>query len=429
MRRFVGLLTLALVLSSCAGNSATPTAGTTAGAPAATTDTQAALPTSAPVVAAETEAPALPTEAAAPTEAPVEATEPPAAETAAAESTAAPTAAAAGGAAAQPTAAGTAAPAAPGATLQAVRERDSLICGVNDTLPGFGSVDSSGNFTGFDVDFCKAIAAAVLGDPTKVQYRPLSSQERFTAVQTREVDVLIRNSTWTVGRDTSLGLDFAPTTFYDGQGMMVRTSDNITSLEDLAGATICVQSGTTTEQNLADAFRAINVEFEAAVFEDNNQTAAAYDEGRCDGYTTDKSGLASTRLQLQNPDDNVILDVTMSKEPLAAAVLQGDPQWADIVSWVVYATITAEELEITAANIDTFTSSEDPNIRRFIGVEAELGTGLGLENDWTVDVIKAVGNYGEIYNRHLGPETDINIPRGQNALFTSGGLLYAPPFR
>jgi general L-amino acid transport system substrate-binding protein len=427
MRRFVGLLALALVLSSCAGSNATPTAGTTSEAAAPTDAPAAAEPTSAPIAAAVetvtvdaapavTEAPAAETEAAG-TEA---------AETAVAE-TAAP--AAAGGAAAQPTPAGTAAPAEPGQTLAAVRERDSLICGVNDQLPGFGSVDSSGNFAGFDVDFCKAIAAAVLGDPNKVEYRPLSSQERFTAVQTREVDVLIRNTTWTVGRDTSLGLDFAPTTFYDGQGMMVRAADNITSLEDMAGATICVQSGTTTEQNLADAFRAIGVEFEAAVFEDNNQTAAAYDEGRCDGYTTDKSGLASTRLQLQNPDDNVILDVTMSKEPLAPGVLQGDPQWADIVSWVVYATITAEELGITSENVDTFTSSEDPNIRRFIGVEGELGAGLGLTNDWTVNVIRAVGNYEQIYNRHLGPDTDINIPRGQNALYTDGGLLYSPPFR
>lgn len=422
MRRFVGMLALALILSSCAGNTATP-AGTT-GAAAPTTDAQAAAPTAAPVVAAATEAPAAPEEAPAMTEAPAAMTEAPAAatEAPAAAATAAP---AAGGAAAQPTAA----PAAPGATLAAIRQRGSLICGVNDQLAGFGTVDSSGAFTGFDVDFCKAIAAAVFGDATKVQYRPLSSQERFTAVQTKEVDVLLRNTTWTVSRDSSLGLDFAPTNFYDGQGMMVRKADNITKLEDMAGATICVQSGTTTEQNLADAFRAINVQYEAAVFDDNNQTAAAYDEGRCDGFTTDKSGLASTRLKLKVPDDNVILDVTMSKEPLAPGVLQGDPQWHDIVDWVVYATITAEELEITSANVDTFASSEDPVIRRFIGTEGELGAGLGLDNDWTVKVIKAVGNYGEIYNRNLGPDTPLNIPRGQNALYTQGGLLYAPPFR
>lgn len=418
MRRFVGLIALALVLSSCAGSNTSSTGETTNAAP--TTDSQAVAPTTAPIAAAAD----TPTEVM--TEAP--AAEAPATTEATAMAEAAPTTApAAGGAAAQPV--GTAAPAAPGSTLAAVRQRGKLICGVNDQLPGFGSVDSSGSFTGFDVDFCRAIAAAVFGDGTKVQYRPLSSQERFTAVQTKEVDVLIRNSTWTVSRDSSLGLDFAPTNFYDGQGMMVRASDNITKLEDMAGATICVQSGTTTEQNLADAFRAINVQFEAAVFEDNNQTAAAYDEGRCDGYTTDKSGLASTRLKLKNPDDNIILDVTMSKEPLAPAVLQGDPQWHDIVDWVMYATITAEELGITSENVDTFSSSEDPNVRRFIGTEGELGAGLGLTNDWTVNVVKAVGNYEQIYNRHLGPETDINIPRGQNALYKNGGLLYAPPFR
>lgn len=428
MRRFVGLFALTLVLSCCAGSDATSTAGTTSGTAATTTDAQIAAPTSAPIaVAVETvtiDAAAGATEIPAETEAVTAAT----ADSSTTE-TAASTTAATVGAAAQPTAAGTAAPAVPGQTLQAVRDRDSLICGVNDTLPGFGNVDSSGNFTGFDVDFCKAIAAAVLGDPNKVQYRPVSSQERFAAVQSGEIDVLIRNTTWTASREGSLGLDFAPTTFYDGQGMMVRASDNITSLEDMDGATVCVQSGSTTEQNLADAFRAINAEFEPAVFEENNQVAAAYDEGRCDGFTADKSALAATRLQLQNPDDNIILDVTMSKEPLAPSVLQGDPQWAHIVDWVVYATITAEELEITSANIDTFSSSEDPNIRRFIGVEGELGAGFGLANDWTVTVIKAVGNYDEIYNRHLGPDTDLNIPRGQNALYTQGGLLYAPPFR
>ena len=304
-----------------------------------------------------------------------------------------------------------------------------LVCGVHGSFPGFGTVDTAGNFVGFDVDFCKAIAAAIFNDPSKVQYRPLSAQERFTAVQTREVDVLIRNTTWTIGRDTSVGMDFGPVTFYDGQGMMVRKADNITKLEDMGGASVCVQSGTTTELNLADNFRARQLEFNAVVFEEQAQTVAAYDEGRCDGITTDKSQLVSNRLQLKNPDDHVILDVTMSKEPLAPAVLQGDPQWSDIVSWVVYSTFTAEELGINQGNVDSFANSEDPNVRRLLGAEGDLGTGLGLDNTFVVNVIKAVGNYGEIYDRHLGPATPFNLPRAQNALWTNGGLIYAPPFR
>ncbi|WP_026371053.1 amino acid ABC transporter substrate-binding protein [Kallotenue papyrolyticum] len=318
---------------------------------------------------------------------------------------------------------------APGQMLQKVRSRGQLICGVHGTLPGFGNVDAQGNFVGFDVDFCKAVAAAIFGDASKVQYRPLSAQERFTAVQSGEVDLLSRNTTWTISRDTSVGMDFAPVTFYDGQGIMVRKSENITSLEQLDGASICVQSGTTTELNLADAFRARGLNYTPVVFADADPTAAAYDEGRCDAFTTDKSGLAATRLKFQNPDDHVILDVTLSKEPLAPAVLQGDPQWRDIVSWVIFGVISAEEYGITQQNVDTFLNSDDPNIRRMLGVEGELGQGLGLENNFMVNVIKAVGNYGEIYNRHLGPDTPINIPRGLNQLYTNGGLMYAPPFR
>ena len=310
-----------------------------------------------------------------------------------------------------------------------MRDRGELICGVNDQLPGFGSVGTDGVPSGFDIDICKAVAAAVLGDPEAVQYRPLSTQERFTALQSREIDMLARNTTWTISRDSSVGLDFAPVTFFDGQGMMVRTADGITSLEDMGGASICVQSGTTTEQNLADAFRALELEFTPVVFEDANQTYAAYDAGQCDGATSDKSQLASRRIGLQAPADHVILDVTISKEPLAPAVLQGDPQWADIVSWTVYGLMNAEEYGITTENVGTFADSEDPNIRRLLGIEGELGAGLGLDNDFMVDVITAVGNYGEIYNRHLGPDTPINIPRGQNALYTDGGLIYGIPFR
>lgn len=412
---FVSTLMLALVLSAC-GGSATP----------ATTDASTAA--SAPAAAGASTAPGLGQIGGAQPSAAASEAASPAASAAASDAAASPAASAAASTA--PAASGAPVqPAAAGETLAKVTSRGELICGVNDQLAGFGSVDSSGQFTGFDVDFCRAIAAAIFGDPTKVQFRPLSAQERFTAVQTGEVDVLIRNTTWTTGRDTSVGMDFAPVTFYDGQGMMVRTADNITDLQGMDGASICVQSGTTTEQNLADNFRALGLSYTPVVFETNDQTVAAYDEGRCDGFTTDKSGLASSRLKLQAPDDHVILDVTMSKEPLAPAVLQGDPQWHDIVDWVVFGLFSAEEYEITQANVDSFAGTEDPNIRRLLGIEGELGAGLGLENDFMVDVIKGTGNYGEIYNRHLGPETTINIPRGPNAQYSDGGLIYAPPFR
>ncbi len=316
-----------------------------------------------------------------------------------------------------------------GEFLQTVRDRGQLICGVNQSLPGFGSLDAEGNFVGFDVDFCRAVAAAIFNDPDAVQFRPLTTQNRFTAVQTREVDMLIRNTTLTLSRDTSVGLDFGPVTFYDGQGMMVRQADGITSLEDMDGASICVQSGTTTELNLADNFRARDLNFTPVVFEEADPTYAAYDQGQCDGVTSDKSQLASRRLGLQNPDEHVILDVTMSKEPLAPAVLQGDPQWADILTWVVYGTMEAEEYGVSSENIDEMLNSDDPNIRRLLGAEGDLGAMLGLENDFMVNVIQQVGNYGEIYERNLGAGSDLNLPRGQNALYTEGGLLYAAPFR
>lgn len=355
------------------------------------------------------------------------ATQPPAAATeapAAVAPTAAPAATAApapgGGAAAQPTA---------GGRLQTIISRGKLICGVNQVLPGFGNVDSAGNFSGFDVDFCKAVAAAIFDDPTKVEYRPLTAQERFTALQSGEIDVLIRNTTWTLTRDGSVGLDFGPVTFYDGQGMMVRKDSGIETLEDMDGARICVQTGTTTELNLADNFRQRNLKFEAVVFQEADPTFAAYDSGQCDGFTTDKSGLVSYQTKATNPADHKILDVTMSKEPLAPSVLQGDAQWADAVRWVVFATFQGEEFGITSANIGTFANSEDPNIRRFLGLEGELGQGIGLPNDFAARVIRHVGNYAEIYDRNLGPNTPFNLPRGLNTLYTDGGLLYSPPFR
>lgn len=385
---FVSALLLAAFVSACSNQAATNEP-------------------SSPVETAPTDAPAIGAPVAAATEAPAPAP------TAAPQATTAPAAPSASGA----------------STLQTIKDRGELICGSNDQVAGFGSVDSSGETVGFDIDFCKALAAAIFGDPSKVTYRPLTAQERFTAVQSGEVDILIRNTTNTLTRETVNGMDFAPTNFFDGQGIMVRTSDNLNTINDLDGATICVQSGTTTELNLADAFRAAGASFTPAVFEDANGTFGAYDAGQCDAVTTDKSGLASRRLSLAAPDEHVIMDVTLSKEPLAPAVLQGDAQWRDAVTWVIYGLFNAEEYGITQANVQEQLASEDPNVRRLLGVEGELGAGLGLDNDFMVDVITAVGNYGEIYDRHLGPSTPVNIPRGPNAQYTDGGLIYGMPFR
>ncbi len=329
--------------------------------------------------------------------------------------------------AAVPPGAPAAAPA--GQRLAAVRARSRLLCGVQDKLPGFGYLDPSGEYMGFDVDFCRAVAAAVLGDATAVDFKPLTAQQRFTALQTGEIDVLIRNTTWTLSRDTQNGLDFAPTTFYDGQGMMVRADLGVADLAGLDGATVCVTSGTTTEKNLGDAMRTAGAAYTPVVLEDADQVFSAYDSGRCDAVTSDKSQLASRQTTLADPAAHVILDVTLSKEPLGPAVLQGDAQWADIVRWVVFGLIAAEEYGITTANLDTFLASDDPEIRRLLGVEDALGEGLGLGNDFMVPVLRAVGNYGEIYDRNLGPDTPFKLPRGLNRSWQDGGLLYSPPFR
>lgn len=326
----------------------------------------------------------------------------------------------------------TAAPAAQdGGTLQIVKDRGVLNCGGNANVPGFGYLDpDTQEFAGFDIDFCKAVAAAVLGDANAVEVRQLTAQERFPVLQAGEIDVLSRNTTWTVSRDTSLGFNFAPVTFYDGQGMMVRRDSGVTSVEELGGATICVQQGTTTEKNLADVMRKLGLDYEPVVLDSADNTRTAYDEGRCDGFTTDKSGLVSQQILLSNPAEHIILDDTMSKEPLGPLVRHGDDQWFDIVKWVVFGTIAAEEYGLTSENVEEIAAtSEDPVIRNLLGTEGELGAGLGLENDFMVDVISQVGNYGEIYNRHLGPDTPFDLPRGQNALYTEGGLMYAPPFR
>jgi general L-amino acid transport system substrate-binding protein len=323
----------------------------------------------------------------------------------------------------------TQAPPPPGGRLALVQSRGQLICGINGGLPGFSSLDAaSGDVTGFDADFCRAVAAAVLGDPEKVEFRALNADARGPALQTGEIDVLIRNTTWTVSRDTDWGL-FAPTTFYDGQGMMVRSADGISSLADLEGATICVQTGTTTELNLADVFRAEGIDFTPLPFGEIEQTYSAYDEGSCDAVTSDRSQLIAQRTTLSNPEDHVILDEVMSKEPLGPVVPLGEDDWFNIVKWVVFATFEAEEQGITQDNVAEMASSTTttPVISRLLGADGDKG--LGLAPDWVVFVISAVGNYGEIYDRNLGPGTPFDLPRGPNSLWTEGGLLYAPPYR
>lgn len=316
-----------------------------------------------------------------------------------------------------------------GGRLEIIKQRGKLICGVNGGLPGFSYLDEkTGQFTGFDADYCRVVAAAIFGDPEAVEFRPLSTKERSVALQTGEIDVLIRNTTWTISRDASWG-NFAPTTFYDGQGMMVHKELGAKTLEDLEGATICVQTGTTTELNLTDQMRARGVEFQPLVFEEIDPTYTAYEEGRCDAVTSDRSQLAARRTVFANPEDHDILSVVMSKEPLGPVVPHGDEQWFDVVKWSVYATMEAEELGISSKNIDEFMGSEDPVVRRLLGLEGELGQELGLSNDFAVNIIRHVGNYGEIFNRNLGPDTPFMMERGLNDLWKNGGLLYSPPFR
>jgi general L-amino acid transport system substrate-binding protein len=313
--------------------------------------------------------------------------------------------------------------------LDTVKERGKLICGVDGKIPGFSFVDETGKYSGLDVDVCKAVAAAVLGDPEKVEYRNLDSTERFTALAGGEVDMLSRNTTWTISRDSSVGLEFTPTTFYDGQGMMVRKDGNIKDLKGLEGKAICVEVGTTTELNLTDNLRQAGVQANIVPFKDADQAYGAYAQGRCQGMTSDKSQLVARRSTLPNPDDHILLDVTMSKEPLGPVTINNDSAWFDVVKWVTYGAIEAEELGITQANVEEMVKSNDPTIKRFLGAEGDLGKGLGVSNDFMVKVIKAVGNYGEMYDRNLGEKSKFKLPRGQNDLWTKGGLMYAPPFR
>jgi len=317
-----------------------------------------------------------------------------------------------------------------GGRLDTIKARGKVICGVNGGLPGFSFLGADGTFSGFDADFCRAVAVAIFGDPAAAEFRALSTQERFTALQTGEVDVLIRNTTWTFKRDVELGMTFGPTTFYDGQGMLVHADIGAATLEDLEGGTICVQTGTTTELNLADQMNSRGISYEPVVFEDIDAAYAAYEEGRCDAATSDRSQLVGRRSAMKDPSAHVLLDVVMSKEPLGPLTLQGDSQWSDVVAWTVYGVIAAEEKGINSTNADSFANTTDPEIKRMLGLDdSNLGALLGLENDWLVKVIKEVGNYGEIYDRNLGPGTPLNIDRGPNKLWTDGGLIYSPPFR
>lgn len=316
-------------------------------------------------------------------------------------------------------------------TLEDVKAKGFLQCGVNASLAGFGSQGSAGDFSGLDVDLCKAVAAAVFGDSTKVKYTPLSAKDRFPALQSGEIDMLARNTTWTASRDSQLGFDFRAVNYYDGQGFMTRKDLNVKSALELSGAAVCVQTGTTTELNLADYFKANNLQYNPVVFEKQEEVDAAYNAGRCDVYTTDQSGLYSIRLSLSNPDDHVILPEIISKEPLGPAVRQGDSKWFDIVSYAHFAMVNAEEFGITQANVEEMKKSANPDIKRFLGEEegSTIGADLGLPKDWAVQIVKAVGNYGEAFERNVGEGSPLKIKRGLNALWSKGGLQYAPPIR
>ena len=323
------------------------------------------------------------------------------------------------------------APAHAGKTLDAIKARGQLVCGVNPSLPGFSAADSQGNWAGLDVDVCKAIAATVLGDASKVKWTPLNASQRFAVLQSGEIDVLSRNTTWTLTRDASLGLHFTGVTYYDGQGFMVPKKSKITSAKNLKGATVCVQSGTTTEKNLNDYSKSMKLNIKPVVFDTQEATNKAYFAGRCQAYTTDASGLASVRnKEATNPDDPVILPELISKEPLGPSVRRGDDEFFAIVKWVVFALIEAEEYGITQANVDQLkASSQDPVVQRILGTSEDTGKLLGLDKDWAYRAIKAVGNYGEIFERNVGPKTALKLPRGANNLWSKGGFMYAPPVR
>ena len=315
-------------------------------------------------------------------------------------------------------------------TLDDVKAKGFIQCGVSQGVPGFSNADDSGNWTGIDVDGCRAAAAAVFGDAQKVKFTPLSSKERFAALSSGEVDMLSRNTTWTYTRDTSLGLDFTAVNFYDGQGFMVRKDLGVDSALELDGATVCTEQGTTTELNMADFFRKHELEYVPVVVQKVDEAVAAYASGRCDVYTTDKSGLAAQRTKLANPSDHMVLPETISKEPLGPVVRHGDNQWKDVVTWSIFAQVNAEEMGISSKNVAKIKSeTKDPGVLRLLGAEGNMGASLGLDADWAYNIIAKVGNYEEVFERNIGPNTPVGLPRGVNKLWTNGGVMYAPPIR
>jgi general L-amino acid transport system substrate-binding protein len=314
-------------------------------------------------------------------------------------------------------------------TLDTVKERGFLQCGVNTGLPGFSNADEKGNWTGIDVDICRAIAAAVFGEASKVRYTPLTAKERLTAVQSGEVDVLSRNTTWTMTRDTSLGVNFTGITYYDGQGFMVSKGLGVKSALELDGAAVCILAGTTTELNLADYFRTHGMKYEPVVFDTADQTARGFEAGRCDVLTSDQSQLYGLRIKLAEPDKAVVLPQVISKEPLGPVVRQGDDDWFNIVRWTLFALVNAEELGVNSNNVDEMKSSTNPEIQRLLQQEGSEDSGLGLAKDWIYQIVKQVGNYGEIFERNVGQGSPLKIERGLNALWKDGGLQYAPPIR
>ena len=326
-------------------------------------------------------------------------------------------------------AAGLSAQAASAQTLKTVKDRGMLSCGVSQGLPGFSTPDDKGNWTGLDVDICRAIAAAVFNDATKIKFVPLSAKDRFTALQSGEIDVLSRNTTWTLSRDTSLGANFTGVTYYDGQGFMVKKALKVNSALELNSASVCVQTGTTTEQNLADYFKGNNMKYEVIAFATADETIKAYESGRCDVFTSDVSQLYAERLKVANPADHVVLPEVISKEPLGPMVRHGDDQWFDVVKWTLYAMVGAEELGMTQKNIDEMAKSDKPEVKRAVGTDGNLGEQLGLTKDWMVRIVKATGNYGESFERNVGAGSKLGIARGLNNLWSKGGIQYAPPIR
>ncbi|ALG68370.1 amino acid ABC transporter substrate-binding protein [Beggiatoa leptomitoformis] len=316
-----------------------------------------------------------------------------------------------------------------GTTFDAVKKKGFVQCGVNTGLPGFSSPDDKGNWTGLDVDFCRAVAATVFGDASKVKFTPLNAKERFTALQSGEVDILSRNTTWILTRDTSLGLNFVGTIYYDGQGFLVSKKLEVKSALELDGATVCIQAGTTTELNLADYFREKGMKYTPITFDNSDQTAQGFETGRCDVLTSDQSQLYALRIKLKDPSAAVVLPEVISKEPLGPSVRQGDSEWFNVVKWTLFGLINAEEAGISSTNIDVLKKNANPALARLLGMEGNMGELLGVPNDWVYKMVKQVGNYGEIFERNVGQGSPLKIARGLNSLWTTGGIQYAPPIR